>query len=290
MQIVDVYSFFKGHPRFNKLVGNDYLFVEYKCPLEVEQFQLWTESHLIIYVLSGKKEWSSPRESFLIEAGDALFVKKGVYTTKQFMEVDYCVMLFFINDDFIRSFLKESDMFEAAPAAEVGPEDIFRIDTNETLRDLMQSVFNYLNQDNSIPQRLVEIKFKELLYNILLSPRNHKLSGFFKSMLQTSRTDLDYIMKRNFQFDLKLEEFARLSGRSLSSFKRDFQNFYGQTPGKWLVEQRLEYARKLLLKSDLDINQICFDSGFKNASHFNKVFKNKFALPPKQFRIQHSEK
>lgn len=290
MQIVDVYSFFKGHPRYNKLVGNDYLFVEYKCPLEVEQFQLWTESHLIIYVLSGKKEWNSPRESFLIEAGDALFVKKGVYTTKQFKEVDYCVMLFFINDDFIRSFLKENDLQGNKVPSEAGEEDIFRIDTNETLSDLMQSVFNYLNQHSDIPRRLVEIKFKELLFNILLSPRNSKLSGFFKSMLQTNRTDLDYIMKRNFQFDLKLEEFAKLCGRSLSTFKRDFQNYYGQTPGKWLLEQRLDYARKLLLKSDLDINQICFDSGFKNASHFNKVFKDKFALPPKQFRTQHSTK
>ena len=290
MEIVDIYSFFKKHPRYNKLVGSDYLFVEYKCPLDVEQFQLWTESHLIIYVLSGKKEWISGKKSFLIEAGDALFVKKGVYSTKQFMEVDYCVMLFFINDDFIRNFLKENDLMGSGTISVTGSEDIFNIDTNDSLKALMHSVFNYLNQDRNIPRSLVEIKFKELLFNILLNPQNSNLSVFFKSMLQTDRTDLDYIMKRNFHFDLKMEELARLSGRSLSTFKRDFQEYYGQTPGKWLIEKRLEYAEKLLLKSDMDVNQVCFESGFKNASHFNKIFKTKFSLPPKQYRTQFSGK
>ena len=290
MKIVDVYNYFKQHPRFNKLVGSDYLFVEYKCPLDVEQFQLWTESHLIIYVLSGKKEWISGTQTFLIEAGDALFVKKGVYATKQYMEVDYCVMLFFINDDFIRSFIKENELAQSSTSAVENLEDIFRIDTNNSLKSLMRSIFNYLNQDKNIPRNLVELKFKELLFNILLSPKNGKLSSFFKSMLQNSRTDLDYIMKKNFHFDLKMEDLARLSGRSLSTFKRDFQEYYGQTPGKWLTEKRLDYAEKLLLKSDMDVNQVCYESGFKNASHFNKIFKEKYALPPKQYRTQYAGK
>lgn len=286
MKTVDIYSYFKEHPRYNKLVGDDYLFVEYKCPLEVEQFQLWTESHLIVYVISGKKEWNSSRESYLIEAGDALFVRKGVYSTRQYMEVDYCVMLFFIDDKFIRHFLRENDVVKGISMPDSVQEEMFRIETNATLEALMQSVFHYLNQDKVAPRSLVEIKFKELLFNILLNPENRKLTGFFRSLLQSDKTELDYIMKRNFQFDLKLEEFARLSGRSLSTFKRDFKDYYGQTPGKWLTEKRLEHAKSLLLKSDMDVNQVCYECGFKNASHFNKIFKDKFSLPPKQYRSQ----
>ncbi|HMB63899.1 MAG TPA: AraC family transcriptional regulator, partial [Eudoraea sp.] len=286
MKTVDIYSYFKGHPRYNKLVGNDYLFVEYKCPLEVEQFQLWTESHLIVYVISGKKEWNSSRESYLIEAGDALFVRKGVYSTRQFMEVDYCVMLFFIDDAFIRNFLRENDVAKGISMPDSVEEEMFRIKTNATLESLMQSVFHYLNQDKATPRSLVEIKFKELLFNILLNPGNRKLTGFFRSLLLSDKTELDYIMKRNFQFDLNMGEFARLSGRSLSTFKRDFKNYYGQTPGKWLTDKRLEYAKSLLLKSDMDVNQVCYECGFKNASHFNKIFKDRFSLPPKQYRSQ----
>lgn len=286
MKIVDVYKLFKEYPRYNKLVGSDYLFVEYKCPLNVDQFQLWTESHLFIYVISGKKEWISDTETYMIEGGDALFVKKGVYATRQYMEVDYCVMLFFINDDFIRNFLKENDTLKTSTRAESTHEEIFEIDANDSLKSLMHSVFNYLNHDKVIPRNLVEMKFKELLFNILLNPRNRKLTHFFHSVLQADKTNLDYVMKKNFRFDLKMEEFARLSGRSLSTFKRDFKNYYKQTPGKWLTDKRLEYAKTLLLNSDWDVNQICFESGFRNSSHFNKIFKDKYSLPPKQYRLQ----
>lgn len=75
--IVDVYEYFKQHPRYNKLVGSDYLFVEYKCPINVEEYQLWTESHLITYVINGKKDWISTDKTYEIQKGDALFVRKG---------------------------------------------------------------------------------------------------------------------------------------------------------------------------------------------------------------------
>jgi AraC-like DNA-binding protein len=84
-----------------------------------------------------------------------------------------------------------------------------------------------------------------------------------------------------------MEDFARMTGRSLSAFKRDFKATYQQTPGKWLNDKRLEYASALLLTSEMNVNEVCFESGFKNSSHFNKAFKEKYHLPPNQFRIQH---
>jgi AraC-like DNA-binding protein len=93
-------------------------------------------------------------------------------------------------------------------------------------------------------------------------------------------------MTKNFQHDLQLEEFASLCGRSLSAFKRDFKNLYNQTPGKWLNEKRLEYAKALLLTTDMNVNEICYESGFRNSSHFNKTFKDKYEITPKQFRLQ----
>ena len=60
--IVDVYEFFKQYPTQNKLIGSDYLFIEYKCPINVEEFELWAESHMITYVVNGKKDWISPEK------------------------------------------------------------------------------------------------------------------------------------------------------------------------------------------------------------------------------------
>ena len=98
---------------------------------------------------------------------------------------------------------------------------------------------------------------------------------------------MDDVMLNNFHHDLQLEEFAKLCGRSLSAFKRDFKTVYRQTPGKWLMIKRLEYARKLLITTDLNISEIGFDSGFRNSSHFNKLFKEKYNVTPKQYRMLH---
>lgn len=284
LMTLDVFKYFENHPRYNKLIGNDYMFVEYKCPIDSEKFKLWTDSHFITYVISGKKDWTSFKKTYSIQKGEALFIRKGVYNTKQYFEVDYCVILFFITDDFIRRFLYEHQNLIKNRKEESVDKQIFEIDVTESLNALFLSVFNYLNQGGEIPKDLVEMKFKELLFNIILNPANRNLVNFFNSLKLVEKTNLNDIMMKNFHCDLKLEEYARLCGRSLSTFKRDFENNYHQTPGKWLNNKRLEYARTLLQNVELNINDVCFESGFKNASHFNNSFKEKYNYPPNQYR------
>lgn len=281
---IDVYKHFLKHPRYNKLVGNDFLLVEYKCPIEVEKFKLWTNTPFITYVISGQKDWTALNKTYTINKGEALFINKGVYNTKQYFEVDYCVMLFFITDDFIRRFVKKHKNILQSKGSETSNSQIFTIDVEDSLNALFLSVFNYLNQSNNIPKDLVEIKFNELLFNIILNPANKDLISFFNSLLLTKRTSLNDIMMKNFHSDLKLEDYARLYGKSLSSFKRDFQNHFKETPRKWLNIKRLEYAKTLLENPELNINDVCFESGFKNTSHFNSSFKEMYQYPPSQYR------
>jgi pimeloyl-ACP methyl ester carboxylesterase/AraC-like DNA-binding protein len=96
--------------------------------------------------------------------------------------------------------------------------------------------------------------------------------------------DIKVIMSKNFLYNLKIEEFAKLCGRSLSSFKRDFKTVYNTTPSKWIKTKRLEYSKKLLLESDLNINQISYECGFVNSSHYIKSFKKQYNIPPNQYR------
>ena len=98
------------------------------------------------------------------------------------------------------------------------------------------------------------------------------------------KIDIEKTMLNNFHYNLRIKDFAKLCGRSLSVFKRDFNCRFNTTPFKWVKTKRLEYAKELLMKSDLNVNQICFESGFINNSHFIKSFKEKFKLPPYQFK------
>ncbi|MEO1655034.1 MAG: AraC family transcriptional regulator, partial [Bacteroidota bacterium] len=72
---------------------------------------------------------------------------------------------------------------------------------------------------------------------------------------------------------------------SLSSFKREFKDLFHTTPAKWLAQKRLEQAEMLLRSSDLSISEICYQVGLKNPSHFNRVFKEFYGLPPAQYKI-----
>ena len=284
--ILDIYKYFKLHPRYNKLAGDGYLFVEYKCPVIVEEFELWTESHLITYVINGKKDWITDSETYKIEAGDSLFIRKGVYKTKQYLEEEYCVILFFLNDDFIKRFISENNNFLDIADLKENPKQIFQIQTTETFHSLMQSIFHYLKEKENIPQRLVELKFKELLFNIALNPENKGIVEYFKAVSYSAKANIEDIMMINFRSDLTIIEFAKLCGRSLSSFKRDFNCLFNTTPSRWLMSKRLDYAKTLLQGTNLNVSEICYESGFKNNSHFNSAFKTKFELPPGQFRFK----
>lgn len=287
--MINAYEYFKNHPKFNKLVGNDFLFVEYKCPLNIEEYQLWIENHLITYVISGKKDWITSKKTHHLIAGDTLFVRKGVYTTRQYLESDYCVMLFFITDKFIKKFITENPSFKRELNSKKDHNQIFDITTNDVFRTLIESIFHYLKQGEEIPKELVEIKFKELLFNIVLNSKNKELLSFFNSLTQNTKTNLENIMIENFQYDLKTVDFAKLCGKSLSSFKREFKECFNTTPNRWLINKRLEHSKMLLLGTSLTVGEIGYECGFKNNSHFIQAFKKKVNVTPNKFRVLKKE-
>jgi AraC-like DNA-binding protein len=195
-------------------------------------------------------------------------------------------MLFFISDDFIKKFISENELFKKKIKLIDEHKYIFEINTNSSFTLLIESIFNYLKQGDTIPQNLIEIKFNELLFNIVLNLKNNELVNFFNSINQKSKANIEHVMTKNFQYNLKIEDFSKLCGRSVSAFKRDFKNNFKTTPSKWLLNKRLEYAKTLLIGTDLSINEVCYQSGFKNTSHFIRAFKFKYALPPNKFKTE----
>lgn len=282
--ITNLYNEIWADPSYNKIIGSGYLIVEYKCPIETEKFKLLTEESFIIYTISGEKDWIASGKIFKAQPGDALFVKKGVYTTTQYFDVGHCILILFISDDFIRDFMMDNHSFTVSTKASGMDDPIIPLHVSDTLKALFQSIFGYLKATPEIPRELLELKFRELLYNIVLNAQNKVLTAYFCSLRHPGRNSLQHVMMNNYQHDLSLDDFARLSGRSLSSFKRDFKSLYNMPPAKWLTEKRLELAKYLLLHSGMNVNEVCFESGFKNPAHFNKVFRDKYALPPHQFR------
>lgn len=81
-------------------------------------------------------------------------------------------------------------------------------------------------------------------------------------------------INQNFQESISLEEIASKVCMTIPAFCRYFKKTTGKTFTKLVNEYRVVHATKLLSESQLSIADICFESGFNNFSHFNKVFKD----------------
>jgi transcriptional regulator GlxA family with amidase domain len=145
----------------------------------------------------------------------------------------------------------------------------------------------YFVSDREPDKALLELKFRELVLTLADNSANGDLHSYFCSLLQQPRViSLQEVMEDNFCYNIKLEEFATLCARSLSAFKRDFQHVYGMSPGKWLLEKRLNQALHLLTNMGKSVGDAAFESGFENASHFSRAFRQRFGTTPARLRQQ----
>ena len=94
------------------------------------------------------------------------------------------------------------------------------------------------------------------------------------------KIDLMEFMNDNYMNELTMEEMASCTGRSLASFKRDFKKVSDLSPLRWIINRRLEAAYDLIRRGGVNITDICYQVGFKNLSHFSKVFKDKYEMAP----------
>lgn len=111
----------------------------------------------------------------------------------------------------------------------------------------------------------------------------HTDSNLYASLFDFSepwKIDTGEFMNENYMYDLSMEEIAAYTGRSLSTFKRDFRKFSDLPPQKWILKRRLQAAHELIRDEKKKISEACFDVGFKNLSHFSKVYKQMYGFAP----------
>ncbi|UZR96703.1 helix-turn-helix domain-containing protein [Chondrinema litorale] len=286
----DSYKHFLETPGYHKIIGEDYLIVEFKCPIKEELFDAWSECHSVIYVLNGQKKWITPSNEFLVKEDQSIFVRKGAFKNQQYFEESFCVLMFFMKDDFIKRCMDSDIEKEMTALQRVDhPEFIYRINVEESLRVLYHSFFSYLKQPQEIPQKIIELKFREMLMNICLDPGNREIKNVLYTLASNSGYTIEQVMEEQYIYNLKVEEYARLCGKSASSFKRYFKKVYDTTPAKWLQTKRLNLARELLLSTDFTVQEICYDCGFESDSHFIRSFKAEYGVTPNAWRVSKTQ-
>lgn len=283
--MLNLFQAVRTNPSYNRLEIGDILFAEYTCGAPEKLLPNWTESDYLVHVVTGKKTWHTSDGIWKANPGDTLFFKKGATIVEQHFEEDVCLLMLFIPDALLRATIREAIGALSLPAAATTPMPAaLRVENDIALSALFQSMRTYLEGTEKPPEPLVILKLKELVLSVLTSETNAGLAAYFRAMGAGDAPSVVEIMEANFRFNLSLEEYAKLCHRSLSSFKREFQAHYRESPGKWLVQRRLEHAARLLRNSPMNVTEIAFESGFEDVSHFSRVFKQRFGVPPLAYR------
>lgn len=287
--MVNVYSLIKDSNLFRKIEVSDLLFAEYTCLREETKFGIWSNNNYFAFISSGRKIWKSIYHSYEVDEGDIIFVKKGANLTHQFFDDKFCAIFMFIPDDFIKSFLRKNSAFLDTSQKNLSSQDaVLRVQPDELLEIYYHSIQSYLSLSQKPNEQLLLLKFEEILLSLFLNRNHQHITDYFISLCQNQEYEMSMVMEENFAYNLKLENYAQLCHMSLSTFKKFFKRHYNTTPALWLKNKKLDLASKKLLTTYLSVNQISFECGFEDASHFIRVFKEKYLLTPLQYRQKFS--
>jgi len=149
---------------------------------------------------------------------------------------------------------------------------------NERIETFIKSLEPYYNGEGRLDGRYADIKREELL--LILLAINPELANVFFDFAIPQKINIEAFMNSNYKFNVSLERFAYLTGRSLSAFKRDFKQVFNDTPSHWLIQKRLRESYFLISKKGKKPTDIYLDLGFEDLSHFSFVFKKMFGVAP----------
>lgn len=268
---------------FESLKIQDMTFVAYRNEVYPSKYDVFYEEHAVIVVLQGEKKFSTPLQEVHVVQGDILFIQRGFYLMSESINETYKSLVFFFDEKLLKEFVRlHTELFEQNQQGRQSSKPILQLHADENFENFIQSVLPYFKVQSLLKNHFLKLKFQELLLHLLELDTTSRLGSILYTLNKGEKADLSFLMNSYYLRPLTLHEFARLSGRSLSTFKRDFQEEFGISPALWLKNKRLEYADFQLRNTPKNVSEISAEIGYESVSHFIKSYKEKFGSTPKQ--------
>lgn len=238
--------------------------------------------HTLIYLVSGELEITDCGRKAVLRAGGCAFMRRDHRMKLQKRvkngEPYHSIVLKF-SRRFLREFYATIDKRRLPPQSERSKKSLTILPANRPdIKSLFSSVLPYFEAGAKPTEAILRLKMTEGLYALLATDENLYASLF--DFADPWKIDLMEFMNNNYMQELTMEEMASYAGRSLATFKRDFKKVSTLSPQKWIINRRLEAAYDLIRSGGASITDICYKVGFKNLSHFSKIFKEKYGMAP----------
>jgi AraC-like DNA-binding protein len=159
---------------------------------------------------------------------------------------------------------------------------LFQMETKQLVGPKIEALIKYEGIARII--RILEI-LKELAYSKHYSLLNVDGFAFEVEPQDNKKVEIIYgHVRKNFTRQITLDEISEKVSMTVPAFCRYFKKVTGKTFTQFVNEFRIVHATKLLAENPTSITDICFESGFNNFSHFNKLFKKFTGKSPLKYR------
>jgi AraC-like DNA-binding protein len=246
----------------------------YSCAGETKRGHVpFVHEHTLAYIMSGSI--SMHTEEGLVEspAGTVGLVRrnqliraiKNPGTDGPFMAINVILDQRSLRQYASENNVKATGIYLGSSLAELAPDPF--------IKGYFDSLIPYFENPGNLTEILARTKTVEAISLLLKHP---SLRNLLLDFNEPFKIDLEAYMNKNFMHNVPLSRFAHLTGRSLSTFKRDFSKIANIPPEKWLLKRRLQEAHYLITQLNHRPSDIYMDIGFENFSHFSTAFKKEF--------------
>ncbi len=223
---------------------------------------LWHNNRASAYIIfNGRKIDLTPDKIYLIPPNTEFSTNGG------FRPFDQLYIHFAIGTFLHHQMRREPIIFSAEALFGHDPETVFR-----ELKAARDDRF-------ILAARLYDIVYRSILLlpeSCFIRPEESLLNPKISAVLQKMSSSLEKPPGN--------QELADSIKMSVNNFMRLFKQEIGTSPQHYLLTQRIDQSKNLLLNSTLSIDEIAEMSGFKNRYHFSKTFKKTVQSSPAEFR------
>ena len=240
---------------------------------------LMFDDHMLIWFISGETKIIQADATFYFKTGDIFLIPRNLLATI----INYPkngkphkTVVMHLSAERLKKFYEKIDV-DKKPAKE---QTIQRFSNHPLLKSCLSSVIPYFDVEGEFPENIASLKITEAIS--ILREIDKGVDSILANFDEPGKVDLITFMERNFMFNMPMEKLGYLTGRSLSTFNRDFKKLFHITPQKWLTDKRLQLAYYQLSEKKKKPTEVYLEVGFEDLSHFSFAFKKKYGLSPNQ--------
>lgn len=236
--------------------------------------------HLLVWLISGETKIIQADESFVFGPGSTFLIPRNQLATIINIPKDglpHKAVAMHLSAKRLRGFYDHENV-----KLKTTTPKIFSFHKHPLLESCLASLIPYFEMQENFPENIASLKITEAIS--ILRNIDQDIDSILANFDEPDKIDLITFMEKNFMFNMPLEKFGYLTGRSLTTFKRDFHKSFNSTPQRWLTKKRLELAYYQLTEKNKKPVDIYYETGFENLSHFSFAFKKQFGYSPTELQ------